>query len=179
MQRIIESPEEFDFSINYINSNIHSNKIKAAGDLGSKFTPPLFSYKKVHTPSINISKIDNGVLRNDGLAVYWFNPGSPSNKKVLIFGDSYFNLMSKFFSVYYREVLFLRTRFFHREVLKEFEADIVFTGNAERYLSRVESDEKAALFSNYLNRDTIDFNKYKIFCNKLGDRVPSLIKKFK
>lgn len=79
------------------------------------------------------------------------NPGALSNKRLLIFGDSFF-----------KDILFIRSTFFHQDVVESFVPDVIFTGNAERYLSHVESDKEAGdflleLYGNYHYKPSVEY----------------------
>lgn len=62
------------------------------------------------------------------------------NKRVLIFGDSFFKGMLSIISSLFRDVVYLRSQYFHKEVATLMSPDIILTGSAERYLSKVNSD---------------------------------------
>lgn len=74
------------------------------------------------------------------------NENSRSDKRLLIFGDSFFKLSLRFLLLYFRELIFFRTPFFHKDLVDMCKPDYVLSGNAERYLSSVTSDEDAPNF---------------------------------
>lgn len=74
------------------------------------------------------------------------NFDSISNKRVLVFGDSFFKGVLRFLLVYFKEVMYIRSEFFHKDIVDSFSPDVVLTGNAERYLSKVKSDSVANNF---------------------------------
>ncbi|TOL26640.1 hypothetical protein CGI02_10275 [Vibrio parahaemolyticus] len=74
--------------------------------------------------------------------------------------------MSRYLSLVYKRVIFCRTRYFHKEVFDNINPDIVLTGNAERYLSHVNSDDRAALFNCYYEMKEINEDQYLGFYNK-------------
>ena len=71
------------------------------------------------------------------------------NKIVLIFGDSFFRMMLIHLSAIFSRVICLRTRFLHPEMVTLIRPDVIFTGNAERYLSYVSPDTEAQAFALY------------------------------
>ncbi|WP_449373258.1 hypothetical protein [Arthrobacter psychrolactophilus] len=119
------------------------------GDLGGKLDPPLFQEVLTLDPDWEFTALSSGGGFNDGLIDILFSPDAPLDQTVLLFGDSFFRLMLKPLSGVFKRVVFLRTRFYHREMIELIEPDIVFTGNAERYLSRVDSDHDAIPFMLY------------------------------
>lgn len=74
------------------------------------------------------------------------NENSRSDKRLVIFGDSFFKLSLRFLLLYFRELVFFRTPFFHKDLVDMCKPDYVLSGNAERYLSNVTSDEDAPNF---------------------------------
>ena len=119
------------------------------GDLGSKLDPPLFQEVLTLAPDWELLELNSGGGFNDGMIDILFSPHASVNKTVLLFGDSFFRMMLKHLSGVFTRVICLRTRFYHREMVELIEPDIVFTGNAERYLSHVDSDENAIPFMLY------------------------------
>lgn len=111
------------------------------GDLGKKIFEQrrevVVRYKA--NDSINFSS--NGLQEgNNGILNIVTNEDALYNKKLLIFGDSFFNQMLVHLAHFYKEIIFCRTPFFHKEVADACSPDIIFTGSAERYLSRVSLD---------------------------------------
>ncbi|MGO4120540.1 hypothetical protein [Arthrobacter sp. YAF16] len=119
------------------------------GDLGSKLMPQLFQEVLHLDPDWEFTELSSGGGFNDGMIDILFSPDAPVDRTVLLFGDSFFRMMLKHLSGVFTRVICLRTRFYHREMVELIEPDIVFTGNAERYLSRVDSDDEAIAFMLY------------------------------
>jgi hypothetical protein len=63
------------------------------------------------------------------------------DKRVLIFGDSFFKELIPFLLSYFKEVFYIRSEFFHEDIVELYQPDYVFSGNAERYLASIRSDE--------------------------------------
>ena len=68
------------------------------------------------------------------------------NQRVLIFGDSFFKGLMRFFRPLFSDVMYVRSSFFHKDIIENFKPHIVLTGSAERYLSYVKSDRNANNF---------------------------------
>ena len=64
----------------------------------------------------------------------------------MLFGDSFFVGLLDILSNIYDEVLYLRSSFILQDVANSFNADIIFTGNAERYLVNTPSYLKGRPF---------------------------------
>ncbi|MBN2342328.1 MAG: hypothetical protein JXX29_15490 [Deltaproteobacteria bacterium] len=74
------------------------------------------------------------------------NDESITPKRLLIFGDSFFQGAIRFLRLLFSDILFVRSTFVHRDMVEQYQPDVVFTGNAERYLARVKSDTEANHF---------------------------------
>lgn len=120
-----------------------------SGDLGNKFDPPLKQDGILINPDWEAKTLRNNVGFNDGLIDILLNPEAALDSTVLLFGDSFFRMMLQHLSAIFSRVICLRTRFMHSEILPLIKPDIVFTGNAERYLSNVTSDADAHSFFLY------------------------------
>lgn len=121
-----------------------------SGDLGVKFSPVKTESIEGYQRPEYIVMSDNGVLNgNDGIMVLCKNKKAISDKTLMIFGDSFFRALLPHLSFFYRKIVFCRTRFFHNEIIKGFQPDVIFTGIAERYLSRCVHDSKRPHFFTY------------------------------
>tara|TARA_R110002020_G_scaffold216321_2_gene423779 strand:- start:2419 stop:3291 length:873 start_codon:yes stop_codon:yes gene_type:complete len=111
------------------------------GDLSSKLTEKITEVK-LNYVNPNVEKHTNGLVSgNNGIIDIYVNETAIWDKKLLIFGDSFFRNMLNELSYFYSEIIFCRTPFFHYEVVERCSPDVVFTGNAERYLSFVNEDK--------------------------------------
>lgn len=119
------------------------------GDLGRKFTPPLSHDCVQLDPDWKSEVYRSPGGYNDGMIDILFNKDAPQKKTVLLFGDSFFRMMLMHLSAVFSTVICLRTRFLHREMVTLIQPDVVFTGNAERYLSNVTPDTEANAFMLY------------------------------
>mgnify|MGYP000270930142 CR=1 FL=1 len=150
------------------------------GDLGAKLSPIL-----TETASILSSKAvpydlkTNGMVGgNDGICDLVESPKSLSDKTLLIFGDSFFRALLPMLTVYYRRIIFCRTRFFHYEMVEALNPDDILCGAAERYLSNCLSDLDRPHFLSFpliLERELKPTKGYSTLWEKFVDR-PSLLK---
>lgn len=120
-----------------------------AGDLGAKFTPRLFQDGVVLDPDWPVTAFRNSSGFNDGLVDILISPEAAHDRTVLLFGDSFFRMMLQHLSMVFTRVVCLRTRFLHPEMVTLIRPDVIYTGNAERYLSNVTADSEAQAFALY------------------------------
>lgn len=148
-------------------SQIHDRIIKPQrwmGDLGSKFTPPLFQQGLVLSPNWPIRQFRSPGQFNDGMIDILLSPDAPIRRTALLFGDSFFRMMLPHLSAVFSRVVCLRSRFMHAEMLDLIRPDHIFTGSAERYLSDVAPDTEANAFMLYPHlRGTTDLTMDKDF----------------
>ncbi len=119
------------------------------GDLGNKLNPPLYQEGLLLDPDWSMQQFRSPGGFNDGMVDIILNPGASVNKTVLLFGDSFFRMMLNQLGAIFTQVICLRTRYLHPEMLTLIQPDIIFTGNSERYLSSVIPDTEASAFSLY------------------------------
>lgn len=74
---------------------------------------------------------------NTGHIDFLYNPYAIKNKRLLLFGDSFFRTKLKIYSSIFSEVIYLRSPYIIEEVYNILKPDFVLTGNAERYLTDV------------------------------------------
>lgn len=79
------------------------------------------------------------------------NEAAVLEKTLLIIGDSFIALCVRLLSVFFRDVIYIRSSTFQKDAVDLFKPDFVISSNAERYLSDVKSDRDShsILFSNY------------------------------
>ena len=120
------------------------------GDLGGKLTPKLCGVERTIEANWPLKFFSNGVgFGNDGQADIYISPRSLLPGRLLWFGDSFGRGCVRLLSLFFREILFLRTRFFHDEMFRQFRPGYVVTQNVERYLDAVAPDEEAPPFLLY------------------------------
>lgn len=77
------------------------------------------------------------------------SPEAAHDRTVLLFGDSFFRMMLQHLSMVFTRVICLRTRFLHPEMVTLIRPDVIYAGNAERYLSNVTAGSEAQAFALY------------------------------
>jgi len=122
---------------------------RSNGDLGSKFDPPLFQEALVLEPDWPQRHLRSPGGFNDGMVDIVLSSEGLFDKTVLLFGDSFFRMMLSQLGAVFSRVICLRTRFLHPEMVTLIRPDLIFTGNAERYLSNVSPDTEAQPFELY------------------------------
>ena len=120
------------------------------GDLGVKFDPPISGRARVPKPVIAHRRGFNGIAAgNDGMMDLLDSPKASSDKTLLIFGDSFFRQNLVYLSFFFCRIVFLRSRYFHSEMIAAVRPDVIFCGMAERYLSHPLPDEGRPHFLSY------------------------------
>lgn len=118
-----------------------------SGDLGRKLTPPQREKAKSYVAPDTVSIESNGVKgANDGVMFIVRNPASVSERRLLIFGDSFFRMILPQLAYFFRDIVFCRSRFFHAELVDAVAPDTVFVGCAERYLADCVGDDERPHF---------------------------------
>jgi hypothetical protein len=105
---------------------------------------------------------------NTGHLDFRFNPYALFNKRIIIFGDSFFRTTLSTYQKLFSEVIYFRVPYILEDVCRILEPDIVLTGNAERYLYDVPSALKPKpWFLNYMGDNfdskSIDIETKKAF----------------
>jgi hypothetical protein len=91
-----------------------------------------------------------------GISIHYC-PNSVTNHRLLVFGDSFFIALVHLLRPFFREVFYIRSDLFKPELIALLKPNIVVTANAERYLSKVKSDN----VSNFLFYEDIIKSYYK------------------
>lgn len=91
------------------------------------------SFENLPAAIITLSNSE-ALAGNSGKIIFKYNPLAPRKKRVLLFGDSFFVGLLNIISSLYEEVIFLRSAYVLEDVANALSPDIIFTGNAERYL---------------------------------------------
>lgn len=146
-----------------------SKPLRWSGDLGSKLTPRLYQEGLILEPDWPVTELHSPGGFNDRLTDILISPEAAHDKTVLLFGDSFFRMMLKHLSAVFTRVICLRTRFIHPEMVALIQPNILFTGNAERYLSNVIQDREAQAFWLYPQmRDSSDLAMPEDFLEALS-----------
>ena len=94
----------------------------------------------------------SGLEGNTGHLYFFFNPYALYNRRLVLFGDSFFQRRFDIFKRIFSEVVYFRNPYILDDVVKVLEPDIVLTGNAERYLWHVpDCDNAKPWFMNYIS----------------------------
>ncbi|KYL33193.1 hypothetical protein A2I98_14235 [Pseudoalteromonas agarivorans] len=108
---------------------------------------------------------------NSGEIYFTVNDEPIIKKRLLLFGDSFFEGCLEILSNIFEEVCYVRNSFIMQDVALLLKPDVVFTGCAERYLTKVESYKNTApFFVNYFKHkasfeklDTHSIDAFKCF----------------
>ncbi|MGN6208015.1 hypothetical protein [Asticcacaulis sp.] len=143
------SPELIEKASGHMMAAVTTVDEDFAGDLGRKLEPKQSEMTRRPKWPARTIRIENGIEHNftasvnDGRIVCCRNPESLLDSTLLIFGDSYLYNALPILSTLYRNIVFLRTRFWHDEVVTMVRPDMIVTQAAERYLSKVANDDVA------------------------------------
>ncbi len=141
----------------------------AAGDLGMKVVPQLQSEDRSIIANWPLHFFSNGVgFGNDGLIDIYVSPSSLSKIRLVWFGDSFGRGCVRLLSLFFREIVFLRTRYFHEEIVFQIRPDVVVTENVERYLDVVAPDEEAPPFLLYPLLKGLAYAPSASFCEAMA-----------
>lgn len=117
---------------------------KISGNLGSKLLPQIHENIPVFKKEWTVERYDNGLpTGNAGIIEILLSEHQNAAGRLIVFGDSYFRESLDMLSVFFKEILFCSTRFFHKEIVRSARPDYVVTENIERYLSAVADDDDA------------------------------------
>lgn len=121
-----------------------------SGDLGGKLDPIISFEEEWYLEKTKINWFHNSIGgANNGIVDLYFSPEPKFAKRVLFFGDSFGRDVCRFLSKVFEEVVFLRTPYFHGEMVSLIKPDIVITENVERYLHESQSDDVRESFFMY------------------------------
>jgi hypothetical protein len=135
-----------------------------AGDLGRRFDPVIESQEEFIVPGWPQLFFHNDLVSgNDGMVDIFIAPDAPYPGRVLWFGDSFGRGCVRILSFFFREIVFLRTRFMHEEMLQQMRPNFVVSQNVERYMSFVDSDDEALPFLMYPHLKQITYAPNKRF----------------
>jgi SGNH hydrolase-like domain, acetyltransferase AlgX len=72
--------------------------------------------------------------------VVMHNPYASSERRLLVFGDSFMDAGLQYLAPCFRDIVFVRIATFQADLVELVAPDVVITSNAERYLANVKSD---------------------------------------
>jgi hypothetical protein len=133
-----------------------TKKRDIAGDLGFRFEPKIRAPEMCLEVDWDTELVGNEVVSgSNGVVDIWTTRNAKHDARLLMFGGSSGRAMARMFSKYFREVVFFRTAFLHKDIMDELRPDFVVTQTVERYLRRVQHDRRAPSFGEYgrLKRD--------------------------
>jgi hypothetical protein len=134
------------------------DEFEFSGDLGGRFDPKLSEVKKRQKKLWPHKWFHNGLTGgNNGIVDLLFSAQPVYDKRILVFGDSFSRELCSVLSYFFREVVFLRTAFFHDDIFYQTQPDFVVTSNVERYLSYCESDDRRPSFFMYPHINGLDY----------------------
>jgi hypothetical protein len=112
---------------------------KQFGDLGIMINHPVEEVEKIISynnliPHVKHYSLSPALSGNTGDLDYYLNSNYISNNRVLLFGDSFFKNSISIYSYFFKEVIYIRNTFILTDLANILAPDIIFTGNAERYL---------------------------------------------
>lgn len=117
------------------------------GGLGGMFTPPVTGRALLPVRVTKYRHGFNGMAAGHyGIIDLFCTPESVTDKTLLVFGDSFFRQNLVYLSFFFRRIVFLRSHFFHEEMVAAVNPDVIFCGLAERFLSKVTSDDARSHF---------------------------------
>lgn len=135
------------FNIRYDNENQRlslSKKMEQLGDLGAKLTPQVKEYIEYYEENLLKITLSNEYTSNDGLIKILINPEAQEDFRLLIFGDSFMMCCLTYFSDIFKYVIFVRSRYYHPELVYSYRPTHIISSNVERYLSYVDTDKNAS-----------------------------------
>ena len=128
-----------------------SSEVKGyVGDLGVQCSPHVSEVRLRPPQPRGIISASNGLQGgNHGIIQLVTSPNSKSERKLLIFGDSFFRSMLPELARYWRSIVFFRTPFFHYEMVGAIAPDDILCGIAERYFPSARPDTERPHFLSY------------------------------
>jgi len=130
--------------VEYVNNENMSGDLARMLSLDQEYNEEIVLYDNTNIETVLNSDFLDG---NSNEVYISYNNASKTKKRLLIFGDSFFKDTLKHLYPYFKDIIYIRSQFLHKDVIELYSPDIVFSGNAERYLSNVTSD---ALAENFL-----------------------------
>ncbi len=141
-----------------------------AGDLGSKFSPPIVANEGFFSELPPGTCLTNGIEGgNNGLTDLRFNPDAVYRKRCVVFGDSFGRDICLFLQYWYAEVFFFRSGFFHTEVAELCDPDVLVTENVERYLDACVDDGERTLYFMFPHLKGLPYAPPISFARKFSD----------
>lgn len=91
---------------------------------------------------------------NSGEVIISFNPLSQSERRLVLFGDSFIKTMLHLFAHDFRTIIHIRGPYFQPDIIKMFRPDALITSETERYLAGVvpDSDGRSLLLNTVISQ---------------------------
>jgi hypothetical protein len=118
---------------------------KFSGDLGNKLEPRVFEVGRRAVDPTHTNFFSNRVAGSNGTITIAINEHAPRDRRLLIFGDSFVLQCLGMLSLFFSEILFIRSPYMHFEIVDAFKPSHMLSANAERYLTGTPSDKGAPL----------------------------------
>ena len=116
------------------------------GDLGIRFEPQETElHSDLRTRWMKSHSITPLGGWNDGLIHIFRNAAGPK-RRLLVFGDSFGHSLCNFLSVFFSDILFCRSGYFHKEMVDMMRPTHVLTQQVERFLNASLRDAEARRF---------------------------------
>lgn len=152
----------FEYLLDYFKikkPNYQFIKKEKQGDLGKMLDLPaenvecLKSYNNT-IPHVKHYSLSTALKGNSGDFDYYLNSNFICEKRVVLFGDSFFKDSINIYSYFFKEVIYIRNPFILTDIANILSPDIILTGNAERYLiTPPDIDCFRPFFSNFISND--------------------------
>lgn len=180
-------PEMVREQVAILKGLIRTRPDQVAGDLGKRFTPPITQSAETLASNWKVHKFENHVTSgNDGRINLLISEHPNAQGRLVIFGDSFIAQALSLFTAFFKDVLFCRTQYYHREIMVGARPNYVLTENVERYLSNVRPDEEAPplllmaqLRGNPVQYDKNDLEGLSAVLSGYGSRYTGLVDKLK
>ena len=133
----------FDLNV-HVESYLNLTLKKIPGDLSKMLGDPMVSLEKIVFPAFRTARsYDNReyLTGNTGNIIISSNAAALYKKRLFICGDSFIALCLPYLSIFFEDVIYIRSESFQKDAAELFKPDLIISGNAERYLSLVRDDE--------------------------------------
>ena len=100
-----------------------------------------------------------------------YNPLSRTQRRLVLFGDSFIKTMLHLFAQDFRTILYIRGPYFQPDMIELFAPDVLITSETERYLAGVDHDNNGAslLFESF--RERVDYRPSQDFQTALSAQL--------
>lgn len=128
--------------------------------------------------------LEKYIKGNAGHLDYLINPLALNEKRIILFGDSFFRYFLDIFSLLFNEVIYIRNPYVQEDIIKVLKPDIVLSGNAERYMINIPDALNPMPYFLYyfrpeFNNQNIDPTVIKAFKVLFSGRESNKFKQFK